>query len=107
MEAAVDGDGGAGDVAAAGRDEERDVLRAAHVTEGDVPCELAHRLLGLRSDDFAPGLVAEPSHCFGERGRPPRRRDDPRPFLGKGAGDRVADSLARPVDSGPRARGPR
>ena len=51
VEFAVDGDGGAGDVAAAGGDEKRDerrqILGAAHVAEGDVPCELAHGLLGL------------------------------------------------------------
>ena len=57
-EAAVDGDGGAGDVAAAGRDEERDhrrrVLRAVHVTEGDPACELARQGLG-EPDDAHPG----------------------------------------------------
>ena len=51
VEAAVDGDGGAGDVAAARRDEERhyrgNVFRAADVAEWYLSGQLAHGLLGL------------------------------------------------------------
>ena len=53
-------------------DDAKAVLGAAHVA--------------LHRDDFAARLVHEPAHGFLEGGSAPRRRDDPRAFLGAACG---------------------